>query len=427
MKNWKYDLFNFKQGLTLEQLEVSSVVERHLQAFDRFSEKELTFSLKENLKNYNYADNVKSLLESFDEEIQNNSLVYDLKDLYKKVERKDYGLLYREPLNKILDAINKDTDEERMTSVLNDVSLYDWVPEIKGFVEKLTTNPTDLKMLRSGNAKASKVYTIVEQCENGTYVAYVGNRWFKFTDNEVKEADLTESFTGDDLSKLYNLQKAMEVSEFENEKVNFNIDENLQLSLGVNGKVYLNGEIIDKQSTLEDLFNSPIIPMMKKNYYPIIKQTLESLDKIVELDVNQRVINMTKPLSELYVFNYKDKLYLYNVDKRTGSSFYEYDSVNQLVEDVQRSMDYDISDFVSNKLSKELKQYRKLEDREQEILGKIKEVQESLEALETEKELLNESNDLKTAFDNLVSYKEELTNNLRRIQNAKINERKRIG
>lgn len=427
MKNWKYDLFNFKQGLTLEQLEVSSVVERHLQAFDRFSEKELTFSLKENLKNYNYADNVKSLLESFDEEIQNNSLVYDLKDLYKKVERKDFGLLYREPLSKILDAINKDTDEERMTSVLNDVSLYDWVPEIKGFVEKLTTNPTDLKMLRSGNAKASKVYTIVEQCENGTYVAYVGNRWFKFTDNEVKEADLTESFSGDDLSKLYNLQKAMEVSEFENEKVNFNIDENLQLSLGVNGKVYLNGEIIDKQSTLEDLFNSPIIPMMKKNYYPIIKQTLESLDKIVELDVNQKVINMTKPLSELYVFNYKDKLYLYNVDKRTGSSFYEYDSVNQLVEDVQRSMDYDISDFVSNKLSKELKQYRKLEDREQEILGKIKEVQESLEALETEKELLNESNELKTAFDNLVSYKEELTNNLRRIQNAKINERKRIG
>lgn len=427
MKNWKYDLFNFKQGLTLEQLEVSSVVERHLQAFDRFSEKELTFSLKENLKNYSYADNVKSLLESFDEEIQNNSLVYDLKDLYKKVERKDFGLLYREPLSKILDAINKDTDEERMTSVLNDVSLYDWVPEIKGFVEKITTNPTDLKMLRSGNAKASKVYTIVEQCENGTYVAYVGNRWFKFTDNEVKEADLTESFTGDDLSKLYNLQKAMEVSDFENEKVNFNIDENLQLSLGVNGKVYLNGEIIDKQSTLEDLFNSPIIPMMKKNYYPIIKQTLESLDKIVELDVNQKVINMTKPLSELYVFNYKDKLYLYNVDKRTGSSFYEYDSVNQLVEDVQRSMDYDISDFVSNKLSKELKQYRKLEDREQEIQGKIKDVQESLEALEAEKELLNESNDLKTAFDNLVSYKEELTNNLRRIQNAKINERKRIG
>lgn len=427
MKNWKYDLFNFKQGLTLEQLEVSSVVERHLQAFDRFSEKELTFSLKENLKNYSYDENVKSLLESFDQEIQNNSLVYDLKDLYKKVERKDFGLLYREPLNKILDAINKDTDEERMTSVLNDVSLYDWVPEIKGFVEKLTTNPTDLKNLRSGNAKASKVYTIVEQCENGTYVAYVGNRWFKFTDNEVKEADLTESFTGEDLSKLYNLQKAMEVSDFENEKINFNIDENLQLSLGVNGKVYLNGEEIDKQSTLEDLFNSPIIPMMKKNYYPIVKQTLESLDKIVELDVNQRVINMTKPLSELYVFNYKDKLYLYNVDKRTGSSFYEYDSVNQLVEDVQRSMDYDISDFVSNKLSKELKQYKKLEDREQEIQGKIKEVQESLEALETEKELLNESADLKTAFDNLVSYKEELTNNLRRIQNAKITQRKRIG
>ena len=427
MKNWKFDLFNFKQGLTLEQLEISSVVERHLQVFDRFSEKELTYSLKEGLKNYSYDESVKGLFESMDEEIENNSLVYDLKDLYKKVERKDFGLLYREPLSKILDAINKDTDEERMTSVLNDVSLYDWVPEIKGFVEKLTTNPMDLKNLKSGNAKASKVYTIVEQIENGTYVAFVGNRWFKFTDNEVKEADLTESFAGEDLSRLYNLQKALEISDFENEKVVFNIDENLQLSLGVNGKVYLNEEEVDKQSSLEDLFNSPIIPMLKKNYYHVVKQTMESLDKFVELDVNQKVSNITKPLSELYVFNYKDKLYLYNVDKRTGSSFYEYDSVNQLVEDVQRSMGYDISDFVSNKLSKELKQYKKLEDKEQEIQGKIKEVQESLEALEEEKELLNESADLKAAFDNLITYKEELTNNLRRIQNAKVAERKRIG
>ena len=427
MKNWKFDLFNFKQGLTLEQLEISSVVERHLQVFDRFSEKELTVSLKENLKGYNFDADVKKLVEGMEEELSNNSLVYDLKDLYKKVERKDYGMLYREPLNKILDAINKDTDEERMTSVLSDVSLYDWVPEIKGFVEKLTTNPSDLRNLKSGGAKATKVFTIVEQCENGAYVAYVGNRWFKFTNNEVKEANLSESFTGDELSKLYSLEKAMEISDFNNDKIVFNIDENLQIALGTNGKVYLNEEEVDKQSTLEDLFNSPIIPMMKKNYYPIVKQTLESLDKIVELDVNQKVSNISKPLSELYVFNYKDKLYLYNVDKRTGSSFYEYDSVNQLVEDVQRSMGYDISDFVSNKLSKELKQYKKLEDKEQEIEGKIKEVQESLEALETEKELLNESADLKNAFDNLVSYKEELTNNLRRIKNAKIAERKRIG
>ena len=39
MKNWKFDLFTFKQSLTLDQFEISSIVERHLQNFDSMSEK----------------------------------------------------------------------------------------------------------------------------------------------------------------------------------------------------------------------------------------------------------------------------------------------------------------------------------------------------------------------------------------------------
>ena len=50
MKKWKFDLFEVKQGLTLEQLEISFVLEKHLQNFDKLSEKELTSSLKESLK-----------------------------------------------------------------------------------------------------------------------------------------------------------------------------------------------------------------------------------------------------------------------------------------------------------------------------------------------------------------------------------------
>ena len=105
MKNWKFDLFNFKQGLTLEQLEISSVVEKHIQQFEKFSEKEITYSLKETLKSFSYDNDVKSLFESMDEELQSQPLLYELKNLYKIVERKNYGLLYREPLNKILDKL----------------------------------------------------------------------------------------------------------------------------------------------------------------------------------------------------------------------------------------------------------------------------------------------------------------------------------
>ena len=425
MKNWKFDLFNFKQGLTLEQLEISSVVEKHVQQFEKFSEKEIVYSLKETLKPYAYDTDVKSLFESMDEELQSQPLLYELKNLYKIVERKNYGMLYREPLSKILDAINKDSDEERMSSVVNDLSLYDWVPEIKSFVVGLTTDPTDVKNLTSNGAKSSKVYTIVEDVKDG-HVAYVGDRWFLLGKDEVSEAVLSDCFKGEELSTLQNLEKSLVNSTFEEEKITFFIDDNLCISVGTNGKVFINDEETDKQTSLEDLFNSPIIPMMKKNFYLIVKSVVDNLDKIVELDVVTRVTNLSKPLTELFVFNYKTKLYLYAIDKRAGSSFYDYHAVTQLIEDVQREMGYDISDFVSNKLSKELKQYKKLEDKEKEIESKIKEVQESLEALESEKELLSESFELRNAFDDLVSYKQELVSNLNRIKNAKVAERKRI-
>ena len=425
MKNWKFDLFNFKQSLTLEQLEISSVVERHIQQFEKFSEKEITYSLKETLKSYSYDVDVKRLIESMDEELGEQTLLYNLKDLYKKIERKDYGLMYREPLNKILDIINKDTDEERMISILNDLSLYDWVPEIKMFVVGLTTDPTELKNMTSGGAKSSKVYTIVEEIDGG-HIAYVGNRWFVLGESDVKEGVLSDYFDGEELQTLQNLEQSLMNSYFEDEKINFVVDDNLTIAVSTKGKVYINGEETDKETSLENLFNSPIIPMMKKSFYVIIKSIIDNLDKLVDLDVVTRITSLTKPLTELFVFNYKDKLYLYSVDKRTGSSFFEYDSVNQLVEDVQREMSYDISSFVNNKLSKEIKQYKKLEDKEKEIEGKIKEVQESIEALSGETELLNESVELKNAFDSLISYKEELTNNLRRIKNAKVAERKRI-
>lgn len=425
MKNWKYDLFNYRQNLTLEQLEISSVIEGHLQSFDKFSEKELTFSLKENLKTFAYDESVKTLLEGMDNEIDSNSLVYSLKDLYKKIERRDHGMLYRDPLNKILDCINLDSDDDRMECILTNLSLYDYIPEMKSFVFNLTTDPMDRKNMNSNGAKGSKVVTYVDSVNEG-YVAFVGDRWFLFGDNEVKEALISDYFKDEELAKISNIERAFEMSMYDDNKINFIIDENLSLKIGMDGKMYLNEEQINKETSMEDLFNSPIIPMMKKSYYPVIKTVVESLDKFVDLDVNTKISSLTNPMNEMYVFNYKDKLYLYNIDRRTGSRFFEYESVNQLVEDVQSGMGYDISDFVSNKLSKEMRQYKKLEDREQKIETKIKEVQESLEALESNSDLLNESAELKSAFDNLVTYKEELVGNLQRIKNAKVTERKRL-
>jgi len=418
-------LFNFKQNLTLDQIEIASIVEGHLQQFDKFSERELTHSLKETLKNYSYDNDVKSLVEGFEDELEDKPLLYGLKDLYKRVERKNFGMLYREALSKILDTINKDDDESRMESIVNDLSLYDWIPEVKMFVVGLTTDPRELKNMTSNGSKGKDVFTVVKETKDG-HIAFVGDRWFLLNDEGIKEAVLSDYVEGDDLATLQIIEKAITLGDFNGEVIDFRVDENLTLSLNTKGQVFINGEEADKETTLEDLFNSPIIPMMNKNYYSVVKTVSENLDKIVELDVVQEVNNLTKALTELYVFNYKDKLYLYSVDKRTGSSFFEYDSVTQLIEDVQREMGYDVTPFVENKLSKELKQYKKLQDKEVEIETKMKEVQESLESLEEEKELLTESTELKEAFDNLVLYKKQLMENLEKVKNQKVAERRKL-
>lgn len=426
MKNWKFDLFTFKQSLTLDQFEISSIVERHLQNFDMMSEKQLTESLKNNLSYYSYDNDVKKLIESMEQELQSMPLVYELKNLYKTVEQRNYGMLYREPLSKILDIISKDNDSIRMEHILNELALYDWVPEIKLFINNLTTDPVQKKNLNSNGAKQTKVYTVVEEVENG-HVAFVGDRWFVLTESEIKQCVISDLVKDDKkLKVLQTLEKAMTLSDFESETINFRIDENLSIGLGINKKIFLNGEEADKESTLEDLFNSPVIPFLKRNYYHVIESMSKNLDKIVELDVACRITSLVKPMTETFAFNYKDKMYLYNIDKRTGSALFEYDSVNQLIQDVQKEMGYDLSDFFENKLSKELRHYRRLEDREKQIEMKLKEVNESIDELKENMDLIEESSQLKAAFDGLQVHKHNLTQDLNNIKNQKNQERKRI-
>lgn len=426
MKNWKFDLFNFKNSLTLDQLEISQVVEKHLYQFDKMSERELTESLKQTLSPFSYDKDVKKLFEGLEEELEARPLVYDLKDLYKKVERKNYGMLYRDPLQKILDTIAKDTDDARMESIVNDLSLYDWVPEIKVFVSGVMTNPTQKQNFNSNGAQASKVFSVVESVEGG-HVAFVGDRWFLLKEGTVQQCVLFDQIKDEEkLRTLEALEQGMKLSNFDKDVIRFRIDENLEIGIGMDKRIFLNGEETDKESTLEDLFNSPLVPFFKKNYYHVIEKVASNLDKIVELDVATKITSLKRPMTETFAFNYKDKMYIYNIDKRTGSSLFEYESVNQLIQDVQREMEYDVTPFFENKLSKELRHFRKLEDKEQSIELKLKEVNESIEALKEVEDLMNESAELKAAFDNLLVHKHNLTKNLQDVKNQKVAERKKL-
>jgi len=427
MKNLKLELFNFKNRLTFDQTDISSLVEGFIINYDNFSEKELVKAVNERLLKYTYDTDVKRFLESLDSEIKSYPLVYELKDLYKRVERENQGMLYRQPLNVILEIINKDNDDARMESILNELRMYDWVPEIKRFVFNLTKSPLERQNM-SNSGKGEKIYTIVEKVENG-YMAYIADRWFIIDESEIKQV-LAEDFIEDDdkIKEIRILEQCMKLSSIEDDKVSFKIDENVMVSLSTkNDKaLFINEEKLDPETTLENVFNSPIIPYLKRDYFMLINTLMENLNNLVELDIALKVTNILNPYLESYVFNYKDKMYCYNRDIRTGNSFYAYESVNELINDIKKELDYDLTHFFENKLSKEMKQLKTLEDKEKSIELKIKDVNEAIDELKNEQELLNIDKDLKLTFDNLLVHRHNLYRELNEAKNKRVQFKKTL-
>lgn len=426
MKNLKLELFNFKNKLTIDQLEIARIVDSHISNYDNMSEIEINESLKVNLDGFRYESDVKELLESVQEEINNYSLVMELKDLYKKVERQNLGELYRPALVQLLEIINKPNDDARMESVLNELSIYDWVPNIKHFLMKMNSSPIERQNMQN-SGKATKLYTLVEKVDEG-HLAYIVDRWFLISESEIKQVFADDYIKDDDKKRnIRLLEKVMNVAEIEEELISFKIDENLNLAISTkNNDILLNEEKLDKETTIETLFNSPIIPYLKKDYYNLIESTINNLDKFVELDVALKVSNLLNPFTESVVFNYKDKMYLYNKDQRSGSRFYAYENASEIIRDVQKELDYDLTHFYENKLSKEMKTLRGLEDREQQIDIKLQDVNESINMINENVELLNESKELQLTKSNLLVYKHKLTEQLNNIKSEKTKARKII-
>ena len=156
MKNLKMELFNFKKSLTVDQMEVSTILEGHMNACNELSEKVVINSLNEKLKPFTYDKQVKGLIESLTDDMSQYQLLYELKHLYNVLDSKNQGELYRQPINVLLQTINLDTDQDRMSKILNELAVYDWVPEIKLFVHNLTKNPEQKTNLLMGIVNRSE-------------------------------------------------------------------------------------------------------------------------------------------------------------------------------------------------------------------------------------------------------------------------------
>jgi len=420
MKKLKMELFNFKQGLVFEQQEISNIVESFLLNFDNFSEIEIQKGLKERLFPYTYDADVKGLLESFDQEMKAFNLIYELKDLYKRVERNNQGELYRHPLNIILEIIQLPDDNTRMEQILHELKLWDWVPEIKKFVWNLTKNPLDIQNM-SNSGKGEKIFTLVEKVENG-YMAFIADRWFMIDDQGIKQV-LVEDYVKEEerVRELRILEQALTLGEIVKDKFIIKVDENITLGISTKNdkSIYVNEDKLDPETTLESIFASPIIPYLKKDYFLMTNAIKENISNLIELDIALKVHNLLQPALECYVFNYKDNMYLYSKDSRTGSAFYAYESVTELINDIRKDLDFDITYFFENKLSDELKKIKSLEDQEKVIESQILDNTNAIDELKYEKALLESDSNLKLLFDNLLRNREGLYQELNKIKDQK--------
>ena len=426
MKNLKLELFNFRKNFLLEDVQLSSILEGHINACNSLSEKQIILSLNEQLKQYTFDKSVKTLLESLNDDVKEYQLLYELKHLYNVLDSQNQGQLLRQPINVLLQTINMDTDQDRMSKILNELSVYDWVPEIKLFVHNLIKSPEKKTNLLSGG-KAESIYTIVEQVEDG-YLCHVRDAWFILTENNIEKTLLENHVQDQDkLRTLRNLEIGMRFATLCEDRINFRISESLTIGLSTEkkGVIFINDDEMNKETTLESLFASPIIPIVNKNFYPILLETSHNLNKFVEMDVVKRVSNLINPHLEVFAFNYKNAIYLYRCDERYGNSFFKYESALELVNEVRNEMNYDLTYFYENNLSKELVTKRKLEDKEREITLKLEDVDLNISKIAGSIKMIGESNTLSIALGNLRKRKDTLEEELLAIRELQYNEREK--
>ena len=424
MKNLKLELYNFKKSLTFEQSDVAYVIEGHMNSMNDYSEKQIVLSLNEKLKSFTYDKEVKSLLENLNDDLANYELLYELKHLYNVINSKNQGELYRQPLNVLLQTINLETDQDRMGKILNELAIYDWVPEIKLFVHNLTKSPEKKNNLLSGG-KSESVYTIVEQVEGG-HLAFIRDSWFLLTENSIEKTLLENNIQDEErLRCLRTLQTALQFSRVSESRIDFRISEYLTVGLSVasKGGIYINEDELNEDTTLESLFSSPVIPIVNKNFYPLLVEVSKNLDSFVELDVVKKVTNLINPTLEVFAFNYKNNTFVYRCDERYGNSFFKYESALELVNEVRNEMNYDLTFFFENKLSKELIVKRKLEDKEREITLKLEDVQFNISKVEGSIKMIGKTQVLTEALTNLKKRETNLNTELQAIKELQYKER----
>ena len=402
MNNLKLKLFEFKKALSVEQHDVNMIAESCFNKIDSYSELEIAAHLKNNLQQFKFYENVNKFMDEIDSHISEDNLLYELKDVYSKLDRKNFSALYRHPLMVLLEIINTTDTDHRLNRIVNELSQYDWVDEIKTFMWKFNAKPEERMKFSKNGGIAEDVFTVIAKVDEGT-LTFVKDKWFLISNESIKNV-LLETYIKDEteLRSYRLLEEAVKHGYYENSKICFELDENLVLGVSTknDGKFFINNEELENDSTLETIFASSIVPLFNRNFYPIINETYNNIKKFVGLNIVKKVTNLLNPYLESYVFNFENNMYVYRCDKRYGTRLFQYENASALITDVMKDLELDLTDFFKEKVEADVKQLKDIENKSIKVNETLEEIENAL----LELSLVEEELSLVEGFSKIKSY-----------------------
>jgi hypothetical protein len=395
--------------------DVDSIIKHHLNCFHNNSQIAVYNSLKENLKNYIYSKPVVSILEKIQDEINQDVVYYELEDLLRFLEDQNQGMVFRPVMKVVLDVMNEVNMGARHKKIMNELKLYDWVRPIAEFMFRYTQNPLDKQNISSRGGRAEQVYTFVESVVDGQLV-YIKNKWFMIKEDTIFPVVLFDYVKDiERLRKLNIIQTCLELTQFDNDIMSFRINEDLTIGVSIKtGELLLNGEKAERSTTLESIFNSPQIPVLKRDFFLIIQECIGNKSQFKNLDIALHISNVVNPNIETYAFKYEGKCYAYILDGFSGSTFFQYESVSTLIREVDIKLGFDLSEFFKEQLDAQKQLTNKIQDTQKLIYQQIDEINENIEKLESSS--LFESNEqIKKAHAMLKGERTALIDKLKKI------------
>lgn len=419
--NLKTKLASFYQTLNVqEQHEVAIAITEHIDYADTNSELEIGNSLKLTLESLSYYDNVKDFLVQISSELNESSFYFQLKDLYHKISRKENVFLYENVLSSILESINQATEQDRAVKAMNDLKIFDWIPEVKQFLFEHTENKQLKSNLIAKGGQIEDVYSVVVKVDEG-YLAFVHDKWFHMTKNGINVTLLENHIKNEvERRKIILLEQALEVAKFDGDIIQFHIGEGTVIGLNqTNGQILLNGDVAEEETTLESIYNSPVISLLGKSYYPMMAECLANLKSFVLLDTVKKASNVMNKRYECYLFNHEGQIYQYRIDSYQGNSIHKFESALAIVENVLHELGVDSTYFFESLLSDDLKKKVELDRKEVKLTEKLTNVEDAILKIKDQKKDILENKSIKLLHNSLLSERHRISEELKSVKNSK--------